>query len=337
MQKNRAGEFPSFSAVFPGFEKDESAFITTVSQQLNCKNFTVTPTAEQLITDFEKLCYHQEEPFPSSSIFAQYKVYELAKERNVKVLLDGQGADEVLAGYHKYLHWYLQELVTRYKYHSAKKERKYLQKNNIPVKWGGKNILAAMLPSHAALALEKNEYKKIIHNQEINKSLVANLKGCEWEGIHKPVVTKLNDILYYNTMETGLEELLRYADRNSMAHGVEVRLPFLNAELVQFIFSLPSKYKINHGYTKWLLRKSMENKLPASIVWRTDKVGFEPPQKQWMNTAVFKDCLHEAKKKLVTEKILRSSTLEKKIQPLDAHEANNTDWRYLCAAQMMHR
>lgn len=337
MQKNRAGEFTSFSAVFPGFEKDESAFITTVSQQLNFKNFTVSPSAEQLMADFEKLCYHQEEPFPSSSIFAQYKVYELAKAQNVKVLLDGQGADEVLAGYHKYLHWYLQELVNRYKYLTAKKERKYLQKNNIQVKWGGKNILAAMLPSHAALALEKNEYKKIIHNQELNKSFVANLKGCEWEGIHKPVVTKLNDILYYNTMETGLEELLRYADRNSMAHGVEVRLPFLNAELVQFIFSLPSKYKINQGFTKWLLRKSMENKLPASIVWRTDKVGFEPPQKQWMNSPVFKDCLHEAKKKLVTEKILRPSTMQRKIQPLDAHEANNADWRYLCAAQMMHR
>ncbi|MEO6538926.1 MAG: asparagine synthase (glutamine-hydrolyzing) [Ferruginibacter sp.] len=337
MQKNRAGEFTSFSAVFPGFEKDESAFITTVSQQLNFKNFTVSPTAEQLMADFEKLCYHQEEPFPSSSIFAQYKVYELAKAQNVKVLLDGQGADEVLAGYHKYLHWYLQELVNRYKYLTAKKERKYLQKNNIQVKWGGKNILAAMLPSHAALALEKNEYKKIIHNQELNKSFVATLKGCEWEGIHKPVVTKLNDILYYNTMETGLEELLRYADRNSMAHGVEVRLPFLNAELVQFIFSLPSKYKINQGFTKWLLRKSMENKLPASIVWRTDKVGFEPPQKQWMNSPVFKDCLHEAKKKLVTEKILRPSTMQRKIQPLDAHEANNADWRYLCAAQMMHR
>ncbi len=336
-QKNRAGEFTSFSAVFPGFEKDESAFITTVSQQLNFKNFTVSPTAEQLMADFEKLCYHQEEPFPSSSIFAQYKVYELAKAQNVKVLLDGQGADEVLAGYHKYLHWYLQELVNRYKYLTAKKERKYLQKNNIQVKWGGKNILAAMLPSHAALALEKNEYKKIIHNQELNKSFVANLKGCEWEGIHKPVVTKLNDILYYNTIETGLEELLRYADRNSMAHGVEVRLPFLNAELVQFIFSLPSKYKINQGFTKWLLRKSMENKLPASIVWRTDKVGFEPPQKQWMNSPVFKDCLHEAKKKLVTEKILRPSTMQRKIQPLDAHEANNADWRYLCAAQMMHR
>src|SRR4029079_15961702 len=69
---------------------------------------------------------------------------------------------------------------------------------------------------------------------------------------YKPVVRELNDILYFNTLQTGLEELLRFADRNSMAHGREVRLPFLSHELVQFIFSLPSNYKIRNGFTKWI-------------------------------------------------------------------------------------
>ena len=337
LTKNTADNFKTFSAVFPGFEKDESAFVNQVSQQLKFKNFTVTPAAEQLINDFEKICYHQEEPFPSSSIFAQYKVFELAKANDVKVLLDGQGADETMAGYHKYVHWYIQEMLSRYKISAATKEKHQLYKNNIHFKWGLKNVLASLLPSHAAIALEKNEYNKIIHNQDISKSMLANLTGREWEGIYKPVVTKLNDILYFNTMQNGLEELLRYADRNSMAHGVEVRLPFLNAQLVQFIFSLPSKYKINEGYTKWLLRKTMENKLPAAIVWRTDKVGFEPPQKQWMQNEQFKDYMHEAKKKLVDEKILKPAVLNKKILPMDAHEANNNDWRYLCAAQMLRK
>ena len=333
--KNALDNFKTFSAIFPGFKKDESAFINEVSQQLKLKNFCVTPSAEQLITDFEKLCYHQEEPFPSSSIFAQYKVFELAKANNVKVLLDGQGADEIMAGYHKYVHWYLQEMVSRYKFSETKKEKYLLLKNNIHFKWGVKNLIASLLPSHAAIALEKREYKKIIHHPDLSKNILSSLRGREWEGIYKPSVTKLNDILYFNTMENGLEELLRYADRNSMAHGVEVRLPFLNAELVQFIFSLPSKYKINQGCTKLLLRKMMENKLPDSIVWRSDKVGFEPPQKQWMQNSCFKDYLHQAKKKLVAEKILKPSVLNKKILPMDAHEADNSDWRYLCAAQMM--
>ncbi|MEO5942505.1 MAG: asparagine synthase (glutamine-hydrolyzing), partial [Ferruginibacter sp.] len=220
--------FKTFSAVFPGFEKDESNYINKVANQLELKNYTVTPTAEGLIQDFEKLCWHQEEPFPSASIFAQYKVFELAKNNGTKVLLDGQGADETMAGYHKYVHWYLQELLSKFRVSSVLKSKAMLLKNNVAFKWNSKNILATYLPLHASIALEKREYNKIITNHDITKELLSNLKGREWDGIHKPIVTKLNDILYFNTMESGLEELLRYADRNSMANGVEVRLPFLN-------------------------------------------------------------------------------------------------------------
>jgi asparagine synthase (glutamine-hydrolysing) len=333
--KRHAGDFSTFSAVFPGFEKDESRHIQTVTDMLNLKNHTITPTAEDLIHDFEKVCYHQEEPFTSSSIFAQYKVYGLAQSHGVRVLLDGQGADETLAGYHKYIHWYLQELVSRYKFTTARKEMSLMRSRKTDFNWGVKNIVAALLPSHVAIALEKKEYNHIMHNPDINKAMLTHLRGREWEGIHKPIVTKLNDILYFNTMELGLEELLRYADRNSMAHGVEVRLPFLNAELVKFIFSLSSYYKVNHGFTKSILRKMMSEKLPSSIVWRSDKVGFEPPQKEWMQQPVFKDYLHEAKKKLVKEKVLKESVLTKKVNPSNAHQADNFDWRYMCLAKMI--
>ncbi len=326
--------FKSFTAVFPGFEKDESLFAAEVASSMQFQNFTVTPTAQGLVEDFEKLVYHQEEPFPSSSIYAQYKVYELAKQNNVTVLLDGQGADETMSGYQRYLHWYIQELYGNYYLRTAKKEKKLLQENYPGFHWGIKNLAAAFFPAHVSLALEKREYKKIAHNHDIDPVFMQCVRGREWDGIHKPIITKLNDVLYFSTMQMGLEELLRYADRNSMAHGVEVRLPFLNAEMVQFVFSLPSAVKISRGYTKWPLRQLMDTRLPASIVWRKDKVGFEPPQKQWMNTAVFGDYLHEAKKKLVAQKILRQSVLQKKAHAQHAHEAGNADWRYACAAQL---
>ena len=136
-------------------------------------------------------------------------------------------------------------------------------------------------------------------------------------------------------MQYGLEELLRYADRNSMAHSREVRLPFLNHELVQFIFSLPSHYKIKNGYTKWILREAMNKTLPSDIVWRKDKVGFEPPQKQWMQHKQMQEYIHEAKKKLADLKILHCSVLNKPIEQQAAHEKGNYDWRYLCAAKCM--
>ena len=99
-----------------------------------------------MVDEFEKLCDHQEEPFPSSSIYAQYKVYELATAHQVKVVLDGQGADEVLAGYHKYAHWYLQEMISRYRFKAASHEKSMLLENNVQFKWGIKNLVAAFLP-----------------------------------------------------------------------------------------------------------------------------------------------------------------------------------------------
>jgi asparagine synthase (glutamine-hydrolysing) len=325
----------TFSAVFPGFDKDESAYINLLTDKFGMANFKTQPAADGLIKDFETLCYHQEEPFQSSSIFAQYKVFELAKQHNIKVLLDGQGADETLAGYHKYIQWYLQEVLSRHKLGAAQKEKKALLKNKIPFSWGLKNYFAAFLPMHAAMELEKKEYQKIMHQPDINPDFLRLQRGREWEGIHKPVVTKLNDILHFNTAELGLEELLRYADRNSMAHGREVRLPFLDHQLVEFIFSLPSNLKIHDGWTKFLLRKAMDKKLPDEIVWRKDKVGYEPPQLQWMENKVLQEYIHEAKKKLVTAKILQQNVLDKKVNPKAAHADNNYDFRYLCAAQII--
>ena len=334
-KKNNAGDFKTFSAVFPGFERDESDFIRELSEYFRFPNYSVTPGAQDLVGDFEKLCYHQEEPFLSSGIYAQYKVYELAAKHGVKVLLDGQGADEILGGYTQYLHWYLQELAGGYKFSGAKKERLALQRNNIPVRWNVKNTLAAFLPAHAALALEKRDYRRVIHNNAIQSELLREVKGKEWQGIYKPVVTKLNDILYHNTMQHGLEELLRYADRNSMAHGTEVRLPFLNFDLVSFIFSLPSSFKINNGFTKNILRKTMAGKLPEKILWNTEKIGFETPQKKWMEDPRVQQLIQDSKQKLVNEKILRPSVMNKEIVASNVHDAANTDWRYLSLAQIL--
>jgi len=333
----------TFSAIFPGFQKDESGEIKMVTNYLSkMKSFAgrieenfVEPSALGLIKDFEKLCYHQEEPFQSSSIYAQYKVFELAAQKNVKVLLDGQGADETLAGYNKYIHWHLQQMAGKSKFLKFFKEKQRLSKNNMQFNWGFQNYIAAYFPAHATIYLEQLAYMKTIRQPDINKDFMLALKGSEWEGIRKPIITKLNDILYYDTHTLGLEELLRFADRNSMAHGREVRLPFLNHELVEFVFSLPSNFKIQNGFTKWLLRKTMDKKLPNEIVWKTEKIGYETPQHQWMHNEVLQDYMQEAKRKLVNDGILNKGVLDKKITPKAAHEENNFDWRYLCAAQIM--
>ena len=260
-----------------------------------------------------------------------YLLAKFARE-NLIVALSGDGGDEVFGGYTKYIHWYLQELVAHYKFGKAIKEKKAFLKNNIPVEFGIKNIFATYLPSHAAIALEKKAYNKIANANDIDIDYLQAIKGREWQGIYKPSVSKLNDILYHNTMEHGLEELLRYADRNSMAHGIEVRLPFLNNELVQFVFSLPSFLKMSNGFTKNILRKTMQEKIPNNILWNPNKIGFEPPQKLWMGNKELQERIYEAKQRLVSEKILKNTVLDMVVKPTNAHNEANNDWRYLSLA-----
>ncbi|TMI65438.1 MAG: asparagine synthase (glutamine-hydrolyzing) [Bacteroidetes bacterium] len=324
----------SFTAVFPGFERDEFKYAKLIAEKFNLQQYTTEVNESDIVNDFEKLCYHQEEPFGSASIMAQYKVYGLAKQHNIKVLLDGQGADEILAGYPKYYKWYWQELFRKLKLFRSG-ELKAAHQLGINEKFGFKNAIAAWFPDFASIVLERQYLLNALRQPDLSKEFVQ-LQSKE-AYYTTPAHYNLNGVLRFNTFTHGLEELLRYADRNSMAHGREVRLPFLSHELVEFLFALPSKFKIRKGRTKWLLRESMKEKLPAEIVWRTDKVGFEPPQKKWMQHSVVQQMIQDAKAKLVEQRILKPEVLNKKIQPHDAHAAESFDWRYLSAASLFNK
>lgn len=319
----------AFSSIFPGFEKDESAFAKVVADKFHVQHFTTTPDAASLYNDLEELFYYQEEPFSSGSIYAQYKIYELAKQHGIKVLLDGQGADETLAGYHKYYKWYWQELFRKRKLISTG-ELNAAKELGITEKFGWKNRVAALFPEFATIFLERQYLLNALRQEDLTKDF-TQLQSKEAYYI-TPEIFTLNGVLYFNTCMHGLEELLRYADRNSMAHGREVRLPFLDHELVEFIFSLPANFKIRNGWTKWLLRETMKDKLPNEIVWRKDKTGFEPPQEQWIKNDRIMELVIEGKKILVDEKILKPAVINKKIEAKPAHEAANYDWRYLTSS-----
>lgn len=326
-----AKPLPTFSALFPGYEKDESSYVRLLAEHFPMENHPITPTAQDLIRDLERLAWHQEEPFLSASIYAQFQVYGLAATQGIKVILDGQGADEVLAGYSKYYGRFWQELYRQDK-RSLAPELAAAREAGITEPWTWKNRLAAKYPSYAAMYLRRQRKAQQRRNSDLSRGFVQ-----QWGKSYYmlPHIEGLGGILYYNTFMNGMEELLRYADRNAMAHGVETRLPFLSHELVEFVFSLPSHFKIRQGWTKWLLRKSMEDRLPAAIAWRRDKIGYEPPQRLWMQDPMLQEYIHEARRKLVKANILAPGVLGKKIQPQDVHAAENCDWRYLVTAACM--
>jgi len=322
-------KYKSFSCIFPGFEKNEEHHINTIVEKFSLPATRVIIEENRLVSLVEKVAAHLDEPFGSASNLAQFAVYEAAKQEGYKVLLDGQGADEILAGYTKYYKWFWQELFRKRKLYKSG-ELNAAKKNGIAESFQLRNIIASLLPGLASVILERRYLMNAINHPDLTREFVQHQSREAY--YTKPVFTGLNDVLYYNTCVHGLEELLRYADRNSMANGVEIRLPFLNHELVEFLFRLPSDFKIRNGYGKWLLRKSMERKLPQETVWRAGKTGFEPPQKKWMENKSMQQLILSAKQKLVNEKILKPEVLDKKINALNAYDADNFDWRYLSAS-----
>ncbi len=134
----------------------------------------------------------------------------------------------------------------------------------------------------------------------------------------------LQESLYKSVMGGDLEILLRYADRNSMAHSREVRLPFLNYQLAEFLFTLPSNFKIKNGITKFIMRSAFKSLLPIEILERKDKIGYEPPQQKWLQSEQIKAQLTAARHKLSKMKIYHSALTSKRTS-----DDKTASWQYL--------
>ncbi len=328
----------TFSAVFPGFKKDERKFMDYVIAKTNVEPHFVTPNDEGLIDDIEKLSWHQEEPFVSASIYAQYCVMKTAKENKVTVLLDGQGADEILAGYHAYYTPFFNELKKSNNGEFTRQKESYLKLhannsiNGITKKTLGDRVRDISPSLVKPVKTLKNAFQHI-KNPVFNKDFYNQYKNDIFETPGRNFST-LNESLYNSTMKNGIQQLLRYADRNSMAHSREVRLPFLSHELVEFLFSLPATFKINEGWTKWIMRETFDI-LPQEIGWRTDKIGYEPPQKSWMESEIMKNKFIHSKELLIKNNYFNKSILDEKVNTQDTGDLRKNSWGYLMAASVI--
>jgi asparagine synthase (glutamine-hydrolysing) len=319
----------TFSAIFPGFEKNEEQYIHQLTKAFDVESFFVTPKADELVSDFEKLMYHQEEPVSSSSVFVQSRVYKCAKENGVKVILEGQGADEIFGGYPKYLHWFLQEQIKNGNWKIFRSEKHKLLQKNIGLQWNPQNTIAAFFPEYTAKALENRNHRILSNTKILHPEFRAAMEKDWSNKLKKPVIKGIQDAMYADRNGMNLEVLLRYADRNSMQHGVEVRLPYLFGDLINHVGKMKPEALIHDGFTKWIVRNMMKERLPSEINWRADKVAYEPPQATWMQLKGVSDYLYEAKKKLVDERIIAKEQLAMETRSMAAHAANNYDWRIL--------
>lgn len=327
----------TFSAVFPGFAKDERKYIDKIVAATNAEAHFVTPDGDAMQKEIDTLLYHQEEPVGSASIYVQYCVMRMAKENNVTVLLDGQGADEILAGYHFFYKRFFTELSATNKplfnaELAAYNKNAAVNSINANVYAGFKNKMAAQFQQVVPVAKKILGSYQEMKNPLFNKEFYHEYSKHSFSNVARE--NTLNQSLYNATMKKGLQELLRYADRNSMAHSREVRVPFLSHELVDFLFTLPATFKMHDGWTKWLMRQSFHQLLPAEICWRKDKIGYEPPQKNWLDNPVIKDKITAMRSSLVNKNILHASLNHKPVESHEAASSKNNSWKIWMAGNL---
>ena len=263
----------TFSARFPGWPLDEGRYIDAVTAFSGAQSHEVVPAPDP--ADLEKVIWHQDQPFGSLSIYAQWSVMRLAREHQVTVLLDGQGADETLAGYHFYFAALFRHLFRTGRWLALAREMRSFSSAQ------GQARLRALafyaVPEPAARLL-----RGLRRGPGLSAAFARTQAGA---GSRAPSVrfrTELDEMLASTLTATMLPGLLRYADRNSMAFGREVRLPYLDHRLVELAFSLPWDLKLHRGQTKRVLREAMRDYLPEAVRRRRDKIGYAPPQAAWL-------------------------------------------------------
>lgn len=255
----------SFSAVFPGSTNDEERYIDSVLEKVqNIQSHKIKPTADEFFEkDLSDFIRTQEEPLISSGHYAQYKVMEEA-HKYVTVLLDGQGADEMLAGYLPYYFVYLRQLMKEGRYFVFLRE--VFSSTDVILKYGSMKLSAI---------IGKN--KDASPRSVLDTSYFSNYR---YES-YRPVANNLKLRLLEDIFENSVQCLLRYEDRNAMRFSIEGRVPFLDVNLMRYIFSLPDEAIIKDGWNKSILRNSVTGSLPDLVVKRRNKIGFTTPEHEW--------------------------------------------------------
>ena len=268
----------AFTARFPGFERDEWAYAHAVAERAGVlEHHAVEPTAEEALRDLEQFTLDHEEPVGSLSVYAQWRVMAAAREEGVTVLLDGQGGDELFGGYR-----FSPGFAVRARGTGAALQEATASRERAAVV--GRSLAADWLPGPARRLYWRRTASPYASRATVADAALIDQRSAEpWIASTDP----LRRELLTESFETSLPELLRYADRSSMAHSREVRLPFLDRRIAELAFSLPPEFIYAHGNTKRILRDAGRGLVPEVILSRRDKVAYEPPQRRWLDQPAF--------------------------------------------------
>lgn len=327
-------EIKTFSFISTLKNQSEEKWVDIVSKKNSTLSHKTVINDINFSKDFEYLMEHLGEPFGSSSFFSSYSVFKLAKKSGIKVILDGQGGDEVLGGYFGYL---------PEKIHSAFQDNKFnsiILFLNLFFRSGTKKILLTGLLKKLIFSKTKlniflsfliNYQRNIFNNKflfkkkiNINYKIISSNDG---DSKKRQLVNELRNAMLYR----GLPSLLRVGDRMSMAVSIESRVPFLNNELVEYCLKLPEDFLVNKdGLSKNIFRDAMSDILPDEILNRSDKKGFDSPDKIWMKNYLINN-INELNAELDKLEILNSNKIKENLRNFlnDKKDLNMLNWRVI--------
>ena len=292
--ERQGSDFVGFAGKFSfGQGYDESQYARDLASSKAFNLYEVDITDEDFIQNFEKIIYHLDYPMAGPGSFPQYMVSQLAAGHR-KVVLGGQGGDEIFGGYARYLVAYFEQCI------KAAIEGT-MQSGNFIVTYESiipnltalrnyKPMLQELWREGLFEAPDKRYFRLVnrssLHTDEIDWTLLGDYSPYEtFRGIF--LGNNIQNESYFDSMthfdfKTLLPALLHVEDRMSMAHGLESRVPFLDLPLVEFLATIPSNIKFKDGNMKHVLKSCMSSVLPSSIVNRTDKMGFPVPLQEWV-------------------------------------------------------
>jgi asparagine synthase (glutamine-hydrolysing) len=313
----------AFSVVYDDEGFSESAYVQAMHQALPLEGYVVRPTGADLIDTLQKIVWHNDEPSNGHGHYSQWHVMELASRHGVKVLLNGQGGDELLAGYLRYIPTYARQLALSGHLGRAIRElRGDARLHGNPVRVGAKQMLYPLVPRWLRrVSAELGANRAFLPSQFVSSALAGDFEHAEVRADFR----RLRDHLVHDLTVTSVPALVHTEDRSSMAFSREIRLPFLDHRLAEFMFRVPARMKLRDGVTKHILRMAMAGEaLPAMVRDRHDKKGYPTPVGRWLRTTASED----AREILASPEFARRGFVDadRALTALRLHREGRADW-----------
>ncbi len=335
-EKDNPNRLMTYSARSQYPEYDEKEFMDAVIQQSRVAPQYCYPDVDQLFEELDVLTWHQDEPFGSTSIYAQRCVFKTISKTNVRVVLDGYGADESLAGYYNFRP-YFNTLFRQGQWVRLISEIKEAHRRHSG--WFPRTVLREWLSVAKEVTCPKTNRRVGQAPTWLNSYFLGNVDSSQGWSLffNKRAPVNLLALSIDSFAYAPMPEQLHWADRNSMTYSIEQRCPFMDYRIVEFLRQCPDEYKVRNGQTKAILRKAMAGVLPDAVCQRDSKLGFAVAEEHWMKNerpGVFKQMVRSAV--LSAQGILTSQVIEIADQMIAGDmRMDSVLWRWISFARWM--